>query len=56
MVLISFNQSVYSVAEGAGAVSLCVELSNVLEPTQRDVFAVVSTMSDTAVGKWYSMK
>lgn len=43
------------ISEGNSAVRMCVEISNVQETTQDAVWATVSSMDNTAIGREYPL-
>ena len=49
--LLSFSQDQYSVDEGDGQVTVCVILSDLLEPTESNITATLSTSPFSAAGK-----
>ena len=55
-VSIGFEESEIDVSESETAVPFCLELSNVLEPTQAEIWADVSTAEGSAMGEYATKK
>lgn len=47
----NFTQLSYTVPESAGAVTVCLQLNNVLSPTQAAAQVAIATADNTAISK-----
>lgn len=57
MLSVNFVQNAYTVTEGDGELTICLQLSDVIEPTGAEVWVVLSFLeSDAASSKFDSTR